>query len=499
MYSFNSLIYAGGSELVATVTIQLTMEFDSIYIDSQKPFRRDYELRKQSIAKLLVDRQTLCTPSPNVTVHRERELYQSIVPNYTEFNVQTPMLYIRKFTPDGNRLIAISSDRRNVLVYAFMGSGAGQKLYHEDVKTSERKPKLFGAFFHLRHDILAIQDNSSELLNQECSLFTVDNRYMITATSCRSRTSPDVNEDSTIVIIDTYNGKVTGSYPFKRNYIRFSHNEGISLYNNCLAVLSILHQTIHIFKLVPTGSLIYEYAIGRFCYPDDELVYNQVYPYDSAAPNDDMTFNTLQQRLMTYLYRQATELHKQGDKNSISDFYYKYDYILKLKICKMQMIDEKHLLLKYTNEALVTQQIKSRSSLFVFYNIESTEVVAVFENTSEELLKLYEDYADHFRNTNTRADSIFSLNCSIACNAHARLIHDRYKQTIINVKKGGPLKAVMILLEHLPISSQSYSPSPYLDLSLFSYDYKRISSLEQPKLSTERPIRYVVGVGSSCV
>ena len=163
------------------------LELD-LYTDPQEPFRR--KLPNQSIVKVLVDRETLCTPSPNVMLHRQRELYQTVVPNCTELDVQTPLCYIRKFTPDGNSLIAISSDQRNILVYAFMGSGAGQKLYHDGLASSERKPKLFDAFFHLRHDIPVIQDNSSEHLNRECSLFTVDNCYMIVVST---RTSPDTS------------------------------------------------------------------------------------------------------------------------------------------------------------------------------------------------------------------------------------------------------------------------------------------------------------------
>ena len=484
------------------------LELD-LYTEPQEPFRR--ELPNQSIVKVLVDRETLCTPSPNVMLYRQREMYQTIVPNCTELDVQTPLCYIRKFTPDGNSLIAISSDQRNVLVYGFMGSGAGQKLYHDGLTAAERKPKLFGAFFHLRHDIPVVQDDSSEHLNRECSLFTTDNCYMVVVST---RTSPDASlndmyesirnneyvfsndncplEHSTIFMVDIHHGRVTDSHSFKHDYIHFSHNQGISLYNDTLAILSVLHQTIHIFKVTPVGSLVYEQAIGRFCYPDDELVYNQV--CSSTAPYTEKTFNSLRHRLMTFLYHRAMELYKQGDKNSISDFYYKYDYFQRLRIWKMQLIDEKHLLLKYTNEALVTLQMTasiSHPSLFVFYNIESTEIVAVYENTSKELLKLYEDYADHFRNTSTRPDSFFQLNCSTACNAHARLIHDRFKQTITNAKMGGPLEAVKRLLGQLPISSQSFSPSPYLDLSLFSYDDKWISSLERPKLSAEQPIRYV--------
>ena len=43
-------------------------------------------------------------------------------------------------------------------------------------------------------------------------------------------------------------------------------------------------------------------------------------------------------------------------------------------------------------------------SLFVVYNMTTTEVKAVYDNTSEELLDMFEKFCDFFRNTNFRND-----------------------------------------------------------------------------------------------
>lgn len=66
----------------------------------------------------------------------------------------------------------------------------------------------------------------------------------------------------------------------------------------------------------------------------------------------------------------------------------------------------------------------------------------------------------------------------------------RFKDTIVNAKYGGHTEAVRRLLGQLPISAQSYSGSPYLDLSLFSYDDKWVSVMERPKTCGDHPIRY---------
>ena len=47
---------------------------------------------------------------------------------------------------------------------------------------------------------------------------------------------------------------------------------GIYLYKSTLAVLSIQHQTIHVFQLDKEGCLIKVREIGRHCYDDDEMI-----------------------------------------------------------------------------------------------------------------------------------------------------------------------------------------------------------------------------------
>lgn len=69
-------------------------------------------------------------------------------------------------------------------------------------------------------------------------------------------------------------------------------------------------------------------------------------------------------------------------------------------------------------------------------------------------------------------------------------VSPRFKQTIVNARYGGQTEAVRRLLAQLPISSQSYSNSPYLDLALFSYDDKWVSVLERPKACGDYPIRF---------
>ena len=78
-------------------------------------------------------------------------------------------------------------------------------------------------------------------------------------------------------------------------------------------------------------------------------------------------------------------------------------------------------------------------SFFVVYNYVTTEVKSVYENTSEELLDMFERYCDFFRNTNLNFDDhrdlrFCSRTSSPSNNIHADLIQQRFKQTIVSAR-----------------------------------------------------------------
>lgn len=153
----------------------------------------------------------------------------------------------------------------------------------------------------------------------------------------------------------------------------------------------------------------------------------------------------------------------------------------------MQLLDETHLMIKYASEDVVTlksTEPNSQSSFFVIYNMSESKVLAVYRNTSDQLLSLFENFCDLFRNSESH------FTCSPSNNLYARLQHQRFKHTIVSARFGGETEATKRLLAQLPISAQSYSSSPYLDLSLFSYDEKWVSVMERPKACGEHPIRF---------
>lgn len=58
-------------------------------------------------------------------------------------------------------------------------------------------------------------------------------------------------EDYSLHIIDLHTGKLCDTRSFKCDKIILSHNQGLYLYRNILAVLSVQQQTIHVFQVSP--------------------------------------------------------------------------------------------------------------------------------------------------------------------------------------------------------------------------------------------------------
>jgi len=462
------------------------------------------------------------------SINTGRGFYTNVFPDFTLVNVEKPPCFLRKFSPDGNKFIAFSADQTSLEVYEYQGPAAAADLLtniqgkylssQQNEENNRIRNCVFNRFFKLKYTVSV--SPCSEQLNRECSLFSENGRFVIIGSAAflpeephppfysiyqnNESVNPNLRnqlEDYTLHVVDINLGKLTDKTTFETDKIVLSHNQGIYLYKNTLSVLSIQHQTIHIFQLTPHGSLIKIREIGRHCYDDDEMILSGVLTGASQTalpsratyrPFKEATINSLKHRILVFLYRRAVALSKRdGNPFELRNFYKYFDQIRWLRIWKMQLLDEDHLLIKYASEDVVTlrsNEPNSQHSFFVVYNMQTTEVLGVYENTSESLLEIFESFCDNFRNSGLNGESRHTS--SPSNNVYANLIQQRFKQTIISAKNGGASEARKRVLAQLPISAQSYSPSPLLDLSLFSYDEKWVSVMERPKACGEHPIRF---------
>ncbi|XP_048191437.1 DET1 homolog [Perognathus longimembris pacificus] len=471
-------------------------------------------IKNQNIVHRL-ERRRISSGKAGTHWHQVRVFYQNVFPNFTVVDVDEPPCFLHKFSPDGLYFLAFSSDLTSLQIYKYRGCQAAGTLLQgfegEFLPRGRKQPALsiqrwfFECFFVLLH--IKKLTILGEHLDLDCSIFTNDSKYVIVGSSSyvqyehhrpfceifwnhESLASHPLFpiENYSLYIIDLRTGRLCDKRIFLCDKVILTNNQGLYLYKNTLAILSLLHQNIHIFQVTPDGTFIDLRTIGRFCYEDDLLTVSAVFPetHQSRHANlislyRDTFIDCLKHRMLVYLWRQTERC---GNSIAKRSFFRYFDQMLKLHMCQLQLLDENHLLIKYTENFLELDVIDaSQASVFVVYNMVSTEVMAVFENSSDELLELFGNY-NLFQDATPHSDIQFP--CSPSSNNYARqIIQQQFKDTIINDKYGEHGESGHWLLDHFP-----FCCSPYLDMTLFSYDSNCVSVMEQPKAYEDRPIRF---------
>ena len=470
----------------------------------------------ENVIHWLATRETTVCSSSAAFLQQQRRLHLTILPNFSENRVNIPnQSFVRRFSPDGKILIAFSKNQLNVEVYQFRGSSAGNELYQNSCKNADAKNQIFEVFF-VKICSIPVVSTDQELLNRECSVFLDSGRYVIVGSSgavegpfphmydtFRNNESLLLHhlfplENYTVYLVDLHCGQVTDACKFKCDKIFLSHNQGLSLCGSRLAILSVQHQTVHLFEL-SAGAFIPYLDIGRFCYQDDISVYmyiesrneNESDPSGSTHwPFLDKWINSLKHRFLCRIMSQAVKQCTTRDSTPLMLFFRRFTYLASLRIWKMQMLDKCTLLLKYAAEDVVTNRKTdaiSEPAFFAVYDIDSTDMIEVYENTSKDFLRLYERHADEF--CSSVSQPLSAIICNVSNCPFTRAVHMEWKKKMTLAKNGGATEATKVLLSQLPVCAQSFTSSPYLDMQLFCYDEKFISTLEKPKLLQDDPLR----------
>lgn len=359
------------------------------------------KIPQQNVVLRLIKRETHVCP-PATQSHVARTFHQNVFPNFTVVNVEKPPCYLRKFSPDGRHFVAISSDQTSIEIYEYQGPAVAESLLRNargeytanstDQESLAIRSKIFEQFFKLKH-LVSVASNG-EQLNRECSLFTDNGRFVIVGSASYVPEEPHPNffdvfrnnesvspnprhplEDYSLHIVDLVNGALSDTRTFKVDKIFLSHNQGLYLYRDTLAVLSVQHQTIHIFQVTAEGTFIDVRKIGRQCYDDDDYVLSHGEP--TFRPVREGTINSLKHRLLVFLYRHALHCSEQeGSPRPLRRFFQYFDQFRQLRMWKMQLLDEDHLLIKYASEEVVTlhgSDPNSQPAFFVIYNMITTQ------------------------------------------------------------------------------------------------------------------------------
>lgn len=471
--------------------------------------------RSNNVAARVFERQ-IFTPAPGTSVHCARRFYENIVPSHTIFDIECPDLLFRKFSDDGQYLITFSRNHQDLIVYRPTWLSFSCQDQYCDAHDLPSKANKFESFFTQLYSVTLA--STGELICKDFFLYTEKNQFGIFATSsAQIHDAPAVGgavqgvpsiEKITFHLVRLEDGVILDERIFCNDYINLAHSMGVFLYDDLLAVVSLRYQRIHIIQIRDSGIFVNVRAIGEFCREDDELFLNSSAQYMTKSSvnraNHDATHENglhqfqiqeasflsgLKQRLLSFIVR---GIWNEEDDPTMrmqclkKKFYFHFPDYVDLIIWKVQFLDHHHLLIKFGSvDGGVARNTENHPAFFAVYNMETTEIVAFFQNSADDLSSLFELFSDHFYSSSKNS---FYMNF---ISTHSNNIH-ALEQLRCNKDKASSLtQFVKKMLATLPVSCQSQSPSPYFDHSLFRYDEKLISAADRHRQSTDHPIKFI--------
>ncbi|KAK3225896.1 hypothetical protein Dsin_005758 [Dipteronia sinensis] len=435
-------------------------------------------------------------------VHCTRRFYENFVPSFTIYDVECPDHSFRKFTDDGQYLISFSRNNQDLIVYRptwFSFSCKEEDCSSHDLPV---KAKRFESFFTKLYCITLASCN--ELICKDFFLSMENNQFGLFATSTPQIHDAPANggaiqgvpfiEKITFHLVRLEDGVILDEKVFHNDFINLTNNMGVFLYDDLLAIVSLRYQTIHVLQIRESGNLVDVRAIGSFCHEDDELFLNSNSQVENGLqqnqPNQgNSLLSGIKQRLLSFIFR--------GIWNEETDqivriqclkkkFYFHFQDYVDLIIWKVQFLDRHHLLIKFGSvDGGVSRNADQHPAFFAVYNMETTEVVAYYQNSADELYFLFEQFCDHFHATSRNSMYMNFIS------SHSNNIYALDQLRSIKNKAGSLSQFVKKILASLPFSCQSQSPSPYFDQSLFRYDEKLISATDRHRQSTDHPIKFI--------
>jgi de-etiolated-1 len=453
-------------------------------------------LRSNNIAARVFERQIL-TPRPGTAINLFRHFYENLCPSHTIYDINCPDYSFRKFTDDGHFLIAFSRTHQDLIVYRpswLSYSCKGDCPFSLDAHLPP-KARCFDSFFHHLYTVSLASAN--EFICKDFFLYIHTLRFGLFATSTAQVNDPTASsaegavhgvpsiEKITFYLVRLDDGVVLDEKAFFNDFVNLAHCTGAFLYDDLLCIVSLRYQTIHILQIRDSGNLVEVRKIGAYCQEDDELFlqsHAQVSPGSSFLPG-------IKQRLLSFIFRKTW--NEEADQNMRvqhlkKKFYFHFQDYVDLIIWKVQFLDRHHLLIKFGSvDGGVSRSTDQGLSFFAVYNMETTEVVSFYQNSSEEMYSFFEQFYDFFNSVsrNTLHAQFIS--------SHTNNMHALDQLLNIKNKSGNFLQFVKKMMLTLPYTCQSHSPSPYFDLSLFRYDDKLISAIDRHRHSTEHPIKFI--------
>ncbi|XP_039057197.1 light-mediated development protein DET1-like [Hibiscus syriacus] len=479
-------------------------------IRNKKNFDSKVTFNTNNVASRVFERQ-IRTPAPGTSVHCARKFYENLVPGFTIYDLECPDNSFFKFTDDGQYFVSFSRNRQDLIVYR--PTWLSYSCKEEDCDNTHELPpqaKKFESFFtQLYVRSLA---SCNELICKDFFIYMESNQFGIFATSTAQIQDARASDGAilgvpsfekiTIHLLRLQDGVILDEKVFHNDCVNFTHNMGAFLYDDLLAVVSLRYQTIHIVQIRDSGNLVDVRAIGAYCREDDELFINSSSQLSGNRgdladnginhdqPNSNNSFlSGIKQRLLSFIFREiwSEETDQTRRVQCLKKkFYFHFQDYVDLVILKVQFLDRHHLLIKFGSvDVGGSRNTDQLPAFFAVYNMETTEIVAFYQNAADELYLLFERFCGHFHATSTNSMYMNFIS------SHSNNIHALEQLMCMKSKANSASQFVKKMLSSLPLNCQSMSPSPYFDQSLFRFDEKLISATDRPRQLTDHPIRFI--------
>ncbi|CAM8976448.1 unnamed protein product [Rhodiola kirilowii] len=478
--------------------------------------------RSTNITARIFERE-IRTPAPGTSVNCARRFYENIVPSYTITDVECPDHSFRKFTDDGRYLVSFSRNHQDLIIYRPKWLNYSCKEEDCDTDDLPSKAKKFESFFTQLYSVSLASAN--ELICKDFFLYMERNQFGLFATSTTQiHDAPATGgavqgvpfiEKITFHLLRLEDGVVLDEKVFRNDFINLAHSMGVFLYDDLLAILSLRFQTVHVLQIRDSGDLVVVREIGEYCREDDEFFLNSTSQFtsfsdtgklqnppvnnvenrhqDNESTSGHLFLNGIKQRLLPSYFRKYGMMSPDEVARVQclkTKFYFHFQDYVDLIIWKVQFLDRQHLLIKFGSvEGGVSRNSDNHPAFFAIYNMETTEIVAFYQNSSEELYLLFERYCDYFHAT-SRNGLHMNFISSHSNNIHALEQLRCFKSKATSSSQVVPW--VKKMLASLPFSCQSQSPSPYFDQSLFRFDEKLISATDRHRQCTDHPIKFIL-------
>ncbi|XP_035816470.1 light-mediated development protein DET1 isoform X8 [Zea mays] len=346
--------------------------------------------RSSNLASRVFERQ-LISPRPGATVNTIRQFYENLVPSYTIYDIDCPDYSFRKFTDDGKYFVAFSRNHQDLIVYRpiWLTYSCNEEC---DPHELPPKAKKFDSFFKQLYSIPLASGN--EYICKDFFLYMECHRFGLFATSTAQSNESTATEGAihgvpliekiTFHLVRLEDGVILDEKAFCNDFINLAHSIGAYMYEDLLCIVSLRYQTIHILQIRDSGNLVEVRSIGAFCREDDELFLHshvQTGYAGSFLPG-------IKQRLLSYIFCKTwNEVPDQTLRvQHLKKFYFHFQDYVDLIIWKVSRSTDQNL------------------AFFAVYNMETTDIVSLHQNSSEELYALFEQFYDHFH-ANPQASS----------------------------------------------------------------------------------------------